>query len=141
MAATMTMERIERQVRANHLFDTVAGAYRWSASTVLVFIHDAVEELCSTLNPWARYDQSTGELLAERNVPDAKALADMDDTDVFLEGRVDAVRASVIPVDDRWEQCLIHLAASRCFSIDDSDTANAAKAADLYAKAVRYAQA
>jgi len=140
MAATMTMDRIERQVRANHLLDTVATAYRWSAKAVLVFIYDAIDELCATMNPWARYDQTTGDLLTERNVPTAKALADMDDSDVFLEAMVDAVRASVIPVDDRWEQCLIHLAASKCFSIDDSDTANAQKAADLYAKAERYAQ-
>lgn len=136
----MTMERIERQVRTNHLFDTVATAYRWSAKAVLVFIYDAIDELCATMNPWARYDQTTGDLLTERNVPTAKALADFDDTDAGLAAAVTAVQALTIPIDNRWEQCLIHLAASKCFAIDDSDTANAAKAADLYAKAERYAQ-
>ena len=136
----MTMERIERQVRANHLFDTVATAYRWSAKAVLIFIYDAIDELCATMNPWARYDQTTGDLLTERNVPTAKALADFDDTDAGLAAAVAAVQALTIPIDNRWEQCLVHLAAAKCFAIDDSDTTNAAKAADLYAKAERYAQ-
>jgi hypothetical protein len=139
MAATMTMGRIEGQVRRNHLLDVYSDAYRWTPQTVLVFIYDAIEELCATMNAWARFNQETGNLLSPYNVPEAKALSMMD-AGASLDASVTAARAIVIPVDDRFEQCLIHLAASKCFSIDDSDTANAAKAADLYEKAKGYAQ-
>lgn len=139
MAATMTMERIEWQIRRNHLFDTDSSAYRWTPQTVLVFIYDAIDELCMAFNPWARFDQDTGDLLSPFNVPSAKAISDME-AGATLDAAVSVARELVIPVDDRFEQAIIHLAACKCFSIDDSDTANAQKAADLYAKAERYAQ-
>lgn len=139
MSATMTMGRIEGQVRRNHLLDVYAEAYRWTPQTVLVFIYDAIEELCQTLNPWAKYDQDTGDLLNPYNVPSAKTLSVMEEGDA-LEASVASVEALVIPVDDRFEQAIIHLAASKCFLIDNSDTANATKAADLYEKAKGYAQ-
>lgn len=139
MAATMTMARIEGQVRRNHLLDTYSDAYRWTSQTVLVFIYDAIEELCQTLNPWAKFDQDTGDILSTYNVASAKALSVMEEG-VLLNNAVKQVQAAVIPVDDRFEQAIIHLAAAKCFLIDDSDTANAQKASDLLIKAERYAQ-
>lgn len=139
MSATMTMGRIEGQVRRNHLLDMYPDAYRWTPQTVLVFIYDAIEELCQTLNPWAKYDQDTGDLLSTYNVPTAKALSIMEEG-ATLDAAVTAVQALVIPVDDRFEQCLIHLAAAKCFAIDDSDTLNSQKSAELYKTAERYAQ-
>lgn len=138
MAATMTMDRIEGQVRRNHLLDVYSDAYRWTSRTVLVFIYDAIEELCQTMNPYAKFDQDTGELLAAYNVPSAKALSMMDEG-TALDAAVTTVQDLVIPVDDRFEQCLIHLAAAKCFAIDDSDTVNSQKSAELYATAERYA--
>ena len=139
MSATMTMGRIEGQVRRNHLLDVYSDAYRWTPQTVLVFIYDAIEELCQTLNPWAKFDQETGDLLTAYNVPTAKTLSIMEEG-ATLDAAVASVEALVIPVDDRFEQAIIHLAASKCFLIDNSDTANASKAADLYEKAKGYAQ-
>ena len=139
MSATMTMGRIEGQVRRNHLLDMYPDAYRWTPQTVLVFIYDAIEELCQTLNPWAKYDQDTGDLLSTYNVPTAKTLSIMEEG-ATLDAAVDSVESLVIPVDDRFEQAIIHLAASKCFLIDNSHTANALKAADLYEKAKGYAQ-
>jgi hypothetical protein len=139
MAATMTMARVEGQVRRNHLFDTYDESYRWSPQTVLAFICDAVDELCATMNPYARFDQDTGELLDHHNVPAARALSEMGEGD-DIDAAVGLYRALVIPVDDRFEQCIIHLAAAKCFAIDDSDTANSQKSAELYATAERYAQ-
>lgn len=135
MSATMTMKRIEDQVRMNHINDRNAEAYRFASYIVLPFIYDSIEELCKTMNPWAQYNQETGNLLSPYNVPTAKTL-DVDST----AGEILAVQALVIPVDDRFEQCLVRLTASKCFMIDDSDTANAEKAISLYADAGRYAQ-
>lgn len=134
MSATMTMKRIEDQVRMNHINDRVE-TYRWASYIVLSFIYDSIEELCKTMNPWAQYNQETGNLLSPYNVPSAKTL-DVDST----AGDITAVQALVIPVDDRFEQCLVRLTASKCFGIDDSDLANAEKANSLYADAGRYAQ-
>lgn len=139
MSATMTMGRIEGQVRRNHLLDVYSDAYRWTPQTVLVFIYDAIDELCHTLNPWAMFDQDTGDILAASNVPSAKALSVMEEG-ATLDAAVAVVEDLIIPVDDRFEQAIIHLAASKCFLIDNSDTANAQKAADLYEKAKGYAQ-
>lgn len=139
MSATMTMARIEGQVRRNHLLDIWPESYRFKPQTVLVFIYDAIEELCATMNPYARFDQDTGDLLALYNVPQAKALSVMEEGDA-LDAAVGMVRELTVPVDDRFEQCIIHLAAAKCFAIDDSDTANSQKSGELYRTAERYAQ-
>lgn len=139
MSATMTMGRIEGQVRRNHLLDVYSDAYRWTPQTVLVFIYDAIDEICMAMNPWARFDQDTGELLSPFNIPSAKALSVMEEG-ATLDAAVAVVQDLIIPIDDRFEQAIIHLAASKCFLIDNSDTANALKAADLYEKAKGYAQ-
>ena len=139
MPSTTTIKRIEKQVRRNLLFDTHSEAYRWSPQVVITFIYDAIEEIVLTMNPWSGFDQDTGKRLNPYNVPDAKALLDIED-EFELIGEVDRVRGLVIPIDDRFEQAIIHIVGSKCFEIDDSDTANAEKAAILYAKAREYAQ-
>lgn len=139
MSATMTMGRIEGQVRRNHLLDVYSDAYRWTPQTVLVFIYDAIDEICMTMNPWARFDQDTGELLSPFNIPSAKALSVMEDG-ATLDAAVAVVQDLIIPIDDRFEQAVIHLAAAKCFAIDDSDTLNSQKSAELYKTAERYAQ-
>lgn len=139
MSATMTMGRIEGQVRRNHLLDVYSDAYRWTPQTVLVFIYDAIDEICMTMNPWARFDQDTGELLSPFNIPSAKALSVMEEG-ATLDAAVAVVQDLIIPIDDRFEQAVIHLAAAKCFAIDDSDTLNSQKSAELYKTAERYAQ-
>lgn len=130
MAATMTMQGVEKQVRENHLLDLDSSAYRWTPKTVLVFIFDSIKDLCET-NPWAKYDQDTGDLLADFNVPQAEALAVME-AGTSLDNQVAYVRTLTIPVDNRFKQAIVAGAAARCLSIDNSDTANAQKAAELF---------
>jgi hypothetical protein len=91
------------------------------------------------MNPWARFDQDTGELLSPFNIPSAKALSVMEEG-ATLDAAVAVVQDLIIPIDDRFEQAVIHLAAAKCFAIDDSDTLNSQKSAELYKTAERYAQ-
>lgn len=138
MAATTTMQRVENKLRREYLKDIYPDAYRWNAKTALSLMYDAIEDLCSE-EPAAKFDQDTGELLSAYNVPDALALVDLDDDSTELSEAVTAVRATTIPVDDRWMKAIILFTASRCFKIDDSDTANEQKAALLFEEGRREA--
>jgi hypothetical protein len=135
MSATITLGGIETRIRVNHLNDNYSSSYRWHPGVVLRFIYDAIEEICSSMNPWASYDQSTGELLSPRNVASAKALGP-DSAD----GDITTARAEVMPIDDRFEQAVIHIAAAKCLMIDDSDILNMQKAGTLYEAGGRFAQ-
>ena len=135
MSATLTMSKVEDRIRLNHLNDSEVSNYRWLPHLVLCFISDSIEELCQTMNPWAKYDQDTGDMLTAYNVTLAGSLTAASDATAITNAR-----AEVIPVDNRFEQAIVHLAASKCFRIDDSDVLNQQKAAELYSLAERYAQ-
>jgi len=83
------------------LQDTYSDAYRWSDAVVLRQIDRAILRLFKD-NPASRYSTPVA----------------------FVESHVAAATGANLSLESRWESAIIHLTASFCFSLDESDKEN-----------------
>src|SRR5574344_1996872 len=128
MSATKKYSELMRRARKDLLDDASEDGYRVKDKSLIGFFSDSIDELCETLNPWARFSQETGGLL-----PSFSSLSALS-----VRALSEAMN-SVIPVDDRFAKCLVYLASSKAFETDDSDTVNLQKVQFFRQMAERFA--
>lgn|SRR5574344_1173276 len=145
MSATKKYSELMRRARKDLLDDASEDGYRVKDKSLIGFFADSIDELCETLNPWARFSQETGELLPSFNSLSALSVRDMTEAEasVTVSGGtatpLSEAMNSVIPVDDRFAKCLVYLASSKAFETDDSDTVNLQKVQFFRQMAERFA--
>ena len=123
----MTLGEMEMRVR--YIIGDHHKRYRFESGFVLTALCEGVERL-REIRPESRY---FGVSLFDWERPTGMTPKDMEDEDVA------AAQATELYTNPKWNAALCAFAASRCYEHDQSDTANAALAADHMAKFERLA--
>ena len=119
----------EIEMRVRYIVGDHHEPYRFGAGFVLTALCEGVERL-REIRPESRY---FGLAFFDWARPDGLEIEDME------EAAVAAVRAHELYTDPKWNAALCAFAAARCYEHDQTDTANAALAADQMSKFERLA--
>lgn len=102
--------------------DVDASQYRFSPYLLFCGIRDGIKRLHS-VRPESRY---FGLALVRIDFP---ALAsDMDEIDI------EAVRATLVLIEEQWNEAIVYYTLHKAYLVDSTDTANAALSADYLNK-------
>lgn len=130
MASTTKFGSIETRIRRDLINDNDADQYRWSVAAVMSQMNQAVKDIATRMNPWAAHDEF-GDPICNLNTDAISTNCDANPPSGEIPAATIAtLRATIMPLDDRYADAVAYIAAAKLYMTDDSDTANATKSAN-----------